>query len=214
GILPAEGSTVAAIIGYNDEPLRPRRFVSVDADSITVEANQAVGEWSVIVNKVMHIAILQDTPGQCLAWAAISRLGDLSNGGFDVYPGKEHLDPGEHEWQFGAGIEASEVDTTSFGVVTDGVRWAYVIADEHPFEQMLSDFTLLTRTFWYTDRDGKLAVKKLDPASASVFSFTDSNIDMRSPTTRAGFFRASPSSATMTPSSASTESALSSTTWN
>jgi hypothetical protein len=152
------------------------RLISKDGTSITVS-----NDWGWFrhrpITHLGYIARLRDFPGQCLAWAAISRLGDGANGGFDVYPGREHTDPGEAEWAFGAGIDASEVDTASFGVLTDGLLWAYHITNEHNFEEMLNDFTLLTRTFWYTNRDGKLAVKRLDPASTSTFTFSDANIE-------------------------------------
>ena len=170
---PGTGAKTFALMG---DPIEyfVRQFISKDADSITVED---VGNLRFFFNKISHIAVLQDSPAQCLAWAAISRAGDTANGAFDVYPGREHTDPGEPEWAFGAGIDASEVDTTSFALITDGTVWCYVIADEHPFEQLLDDFTLITRTFWYTNRDGKLAVKRLDPASASTFTFSDANIE-------------------------------------
>lgn len=139
--------------------------------------------WDWPVGAIGNLTILADTPGQCVAWALASRLGNGDNGAFDVLPGREHTSTSENEWFIGAGIEQGEVDFDSLGLISDQAQWRYVIDDEHPLEEMLSDFTFATNSFWKTDRLGALTFAPLNPEANPIFTFDDTNILADAPPT-------------------------------
>lgn len=111
-----------------------------------------------------HIAVLDasnTTPGQKILQMLTSKVGDGTNGAYDVLGGFNRTRFGGFEFHFGAGINLSDISDTSFLDVGGAGGWSNVIDGERSVEDVLFDFCLQLECFWYVDSTGRLTVKRL-----------------------------------------------------
>jgi hypothetical protein len=178
-VLGDTGSTTYALCGMSQGGYTMFRLNAVNADSIDLEVGNRIRRPTrgLTVVDVKHVALLEDTPAQCFLWAACSRLGDGTNGSFDVLPGRHRDFFAEDDWQFGAGIESTEVDSAAIASVGAIARpFCYPIFSEHAFSSLIREFAIVTGTFAYVTRAGKLSFKRIDADAASAFTVNDSTI--------------------------------------
>lgn len=161
------------------------RITAVNASSLTLDTTityaSADNPMGAACDTVQHVAIVTGSPALIAAKLAMSVLGNNGNGGQDVLPGREHDDPSENEWFFGARIPSSEVNVPSLVQFTDDPVWRYTVAEPHPLEEALFDLCFVLRGFWFVDRLGVLRLRRIEPSENSVGTFDSSNIDPRSP---------------------------------
>lgn len=151
-----------------------------DADAeITIAEPQRVSHppanWGATVS-VRHIAILEDTWAQMALKVLVSKLGDLTDGGFDALPGVEREAFGSPSFQMGAGIPLAEIDDTSFRAVGDLVKGRYIIDDETTVGAMLFEFSLATGSIPYFTRDGLLAMRHISSQSNATVMEVDESM--------------------------------------
>ena len=161
----------------------PMPVAGVTGNTLRLSTNDApvratMGDGrAVLTGELRPMTLLKTgTPGERLAALLVSRLGDASNGAYDVLAGTEVADFGGKNIRVGAGILAAEVDFTSIEeVAAFSGGWSYPIVEEEPLERVLDDFTLHTRSMWMIDRDGLLTLKPLwARRETSVMTINDS----------------------------------------
>lgn len=135
---------------------------------------------SIMVSRARHIAILDgDAPGTQVLYALTSITGQGVNGAYDHLPGKARTLLGGDEWQFGAGILSTEVDTSAFLDVGSMPipGWSYVIDAEISVGDFMRDFCLAAGCFWYVTNEGLLSVKRLaEVRQTSLLTINDDNL--------------------------------------
>jgi hypothetical protein len=138
--------------------------------------------------KAQHWAILYGGDAGSNALRALtSRLGDSTNGAYDVLIGVERSATtgfGGEEVRFGAAIPSAEVDANAFTSVGANAaqNWSYIIHEEVSVEDFLADFCLATSSYWYVDASGVLKVRKLAEARQVSSATVDNNAIVAEPT--------------------------------
>ena len=107
-------------------------------------------------DKARQICVLNSAAPSLLR-ALTSRIGDGANGIYDALPGVEATVQGGPVVRFGAGIEASEVDTASVVAASANASgWSWVIDEEIPVGELLRDFCRASNTAAVFNAAGQL----------------------------------------------------------
>jgi hypothetical protein len=107
-------------------------------------------------DKARQICVLNSAAPSLLR-ALTSRIGDGANGIYDALPGVEATVQGGPVVRFGAGIEASEVDTASVVAASaNAAGWSWVIDEEIPVGELLRDFCRASNTAAVFNAAGQL----------------------------------------------------------
>lgn len=106
----------------------------------------------------------------------VSKLGDSSLGTWDVLPGLEAEEFGGINFQAGAGIIQTDIDTDAFKALRGGSGWRIVLTDRMTVKDLLAEFCQTTGSYWYVNAAGLLTVQRLTerlPPSSAAASITD-----------------------------------------
>jgi hypothetical protein len=140
-----------------------------------------VGWRGGVVKRARHVALLSGRASTVALRVITSRLGDAANGSRDVLPGFDRSALGDQDWRMGAGIDSSEVDTTSFLRLGLSQTWSYPLDAECDLADFLHEFCLLTDSAWLVNRAGKLCVTALrEDSPATVLTIDESMIRAKS----------------------------------
>jgi len=138
-----------------------------------------------IPDELQHWCLLRGGDcGTLAVYALTSRLGDGTNGAYDLLPGTDRdTGIGGEEARFGAGIASAEVDPSAFVTVGNGTQgWSYVIHEAVGVDEFLRDFCLTTESFWRISRTGLLTVQKLSEGTAAPVLTIDDSLVVGEPT--------------------------------
>lgn len=139
---------------------------------------------SAAVSEVRHIAVLRGSPAIVALYVIMSRLGDGTNGTYDVLPGFDAGDVGEANTRMGAGISSGDVDIDSFLAFTSGPSWSYVIDDVLPLSDFMFELCLAVGAAWLPSRSGELKLISLAEDGANpVMTVDDKIMDRTQPIT-------------------------------
>ncbi len=176
------GHTMLAKIIENDEVLNRvevdpvTSFISgseFSHDDPLIDSQTSPPRPGFAIDSVRHVAMLGGNgPGGILT-ALLSMRGDVANGGNDTLPGIDRSAFGEDDYRFGAGIDASDVDTSAFAI--SSVPWLWFLDDTAQVKTLIRDWCLLANRFVFGTTAGRLSTKTLsEERVAATFTVSDS----------------------------------------
>lgn len=115
------------------------------------------GQW-LPIQKARHIAFITGLPMSSLLPALCSVHGDAANGAYDLLPGVTAASYGLDSWYMGAGIDENDVDDAAFGAITND-RWCYVLDKTVSVGELLAEWALFAKAFWYVTAAGLLSAQ-------------------------------------------------------
>jgi hypothetical protein len=178
------GAIATHIVVKDGDDVVCTRLVSQSGTDTITYAEPIAALADLRVQSVRHIAMPMGPLSYVALYVIASRLGDGTNGTYDVLPGYAPANFGEGEWRMGGGVLESEIDTDSFLAFTRGNSWSYVIDDEVDLADFMFDWCLAAGAAWLVNRSGQLKVITLkEDGSASVMTVDDSVVADSAPLT-------------------------------
>ena len=146
-----------------------RELLFVDPTSITISREryqQRFGLPSPIrAESVRQIGIVGGASAYPLMWVLLSKYG--TGVGFDVFPGVAPANKFDFGWRLGAGLDAADVDSTSF-IARTTFPHTIVIDGEKPVGDILQEWCLLSSSAVVVTSDGQLkAISISNPRSTT-----------------------------------------------
>ena len=122
-----------------------------------------------LVATAQYVLFMSGDPATLVLQLLLSKVGDGTNGTYDVLPGLERTAFGGQGWRFGAGIDEADIDVAAFEALkSSGVTWTVYLEEEMSVDELLLELCRATRSFWYVTADGLLSVSRLyDRATAA-----------------------------------------------
>jgi hypothetical protein len=155
-----------------------RELLSVAATSITISRErfqQRFGLPSPIrAESVRQIGVSSGASAYPLVWALLSKYG--SGVGLDVFPGVAPANTFDFGWRLGAGLDAADVDTTSF-IARTTFPHTIVIDDEKPVGDLIQEWCMLSSSAVVVTSDGQLkAISISNPRSTTSVIIGKANL--------------------------------------
>ena len=146
-----------------------RELLFVDPTSITISRErfqQRFGLPSPIrAESVRQIGIVGGASAYPLMWVLRSKYG--TGVGFDVFPGVAPANEFDFGWRLGAGLDAADVDSTSFIARTTAPH-TIIIDQEKPLGDILQEWCMLSSSAVVVTSDGVLtAISISNPRSTT-----------------------------------------------
>jgi len=171
----AVGSTPAYVVLSTGQV---RELLFVDPTSITISRErfqQRFGVPSPIrAESVRQIGIVGGASAYPLMWALQSKYG--SGVGLDVLPGVGPANTFDFGWRLGAGIDAADIDSTSF-IARTTFPHTIVIDDEKPVGDLIQEWCMLSSSAVVVTSDGQLkAISISNPRSTTSVIIGKANL--------------------------------------
>ena len=140
--------------------------------------NSSPGQF-ILPQMAKRVAYLTGDPVDVVLRILLSVTGNLSNHGtYDTLAGADRTQFGDHHWRIGAAIPASDVDVAAFEDLRGSdMKWTLLLHEPLKVADLLNQFCLSARAFWYVKSDGSISVKRLKNKESAADATSTLTVD-------------------------------------